>query len=103
MKLEDPTTIFEDKHAPKDLRETQLARPVKVKMRELRIKQYLSREWKLRRNIHKLYAIVLGQCTQALRSTLKGDPECETKSKIFDVLWLLKLLKKSYCRSRCED
>ena len=91
MKLEDPTTIFEDKHAPNDLTETELASPVKVKMWELRIKQYLSREWKLRGKIHKLYAIVLGQCTQALRSTLKGNPEYETKSIIFDVLWLLKL------------
>ena len=27
-------------------------------------------------------------------STLKGDLEYETKSKFFDVLWLLKLLKK---------
>ena len=61
MKLEDPTTVFEDKHAPKDLTETELASPVKVKMRELRIKQYLSREWKLRGNTHNFYAIVLGQ------------------------------------------
>lgn len=88
-KLKDPTTIFEDNHAPKDLTETKLASPVKVKMWELRIKQYLNRERKLRGNIHKLYPIILGQCTQVLMSTLKGDPEYEAKSEIFDVLWLL--------------
>jgi hypothetical protein len=94
MKLQDPTTAFEKNHAPKDLTQEELASPVKIKMWELRIKQYLSREWKLRVNIHKLYAVVLGQCTQALRSTLKGDPEYEAKSEIFDVLWLLVKLKK---------
>ena len=38
LKLEDPTTIFEDKHAPKDLMETELASPIKVKMWEIHIK-----------------------------------------------------------------
>ena len=63
MKLQDPTTAFEKNHAPKDLTQAELASPVKIKMWELRIKQYLSREWKLRGNIHKFYAAVLGQCT----------------------------------------
>ena len=93
-KLEDPTTTFEENHAPGDLTEAELASPVKVKMWELRIKKFLSREWKLRGNLHKLYAVVLGQCTQALRSTLKGEPEYEIKYGSFDVLWLLKKLKK---------
>ena len=47
-KLEDPTTTFEANHALIDLTEEQLMSTVKVKMWELRIKQYLSREWKLR-------------------------------------------------------
>ena len=38
--------------------------------------------------------MVLGQCTQALRSTLKGESEYEDKSGSLDVLWLLKKLKK---------
>ena len=37
MNLEDPTSVFEDKHAPKYLTETDLASQVKVKMWELRI------------------------------------------------------------------
>ena len=79
MKLDDPTKTFEANHAPVDLMEEQLMSPLKVNLWELLIKHYLSREWKLRGNFHKLYAIVLGQCTKALRSTLKGDPEYEEK------------------------
>ena len=94
MKLEDPTTTFQENNAPIDLTEEQLNIPVKVKMWELCIKNYLSRERKLRGNVHKLYAIVLGKCTQSLRSTLKGDPEYEEKSERFDIIWLLKRLKK---------
>ena len=75
MKLEDPFTDFETNNAPVDLTEVELASPVRVKMWEICIKRYLDREWKLRGNLHKLYSVVLGQCTHALRSTLKGDPE----------------------------
>ena len=93
MKLEDPTTTFEANHAFLELMEEQLMGPLKVKMWELLIKKYLSREWKLRGNVHKLYAIFLGQCTQALRSTLKGDPEYEEKSERFNLLWFINRIK----------
>ena len=52
MKLEYPTTTFGENQAPGDLTEEELKIPVKVKMWELHIKQYLSREWKLRGKIH---------------------------------------------------
>ena len=94
MKLEDPTTVFEKNHAPGDLKEEYLKSTIKVKMWELHIKQYLSREWKIRGNIHRVYAIILGKFTQALRSTLKGDPEYVAKSEMFVILWLLLQLKK---------
>ena len=54
MKLEDPTTSFEANHAPVDLTEEQLLSPVKVKMWELCIKQFLRQECKFHGNVHKL-------------------------------------------------
>lgn len=68
MKLKDPTINLEANHAPIELTD------VKVMMWELFIKHYLSREWKLRGNIQKNYAIVLVQFTKPLRLTLKSDP-----------------------------
>ena len=94
MKIEDLFTGFETNHAPVHLTDVELVSPVKVKMWELCIKRYLDREFNLRGNLHKLYAVVLGQCTHALRSTLKGDPEYDRISSTLDVIWLLLRLKK---------
>ena len=41
----------------------------------------------------KIYGLVIGQCTPALRSTLKGDDEYNNKSESFDALWLMKKLQ----------
>ena len=75
MNLKYPTTTFKSNHYLVDLTEEQLKSPIKVKMWELFIKYYLSQEWKLWGNVHKLYMIVLVQCTQSLRQTFKGDPK----------------------------
>ena len=46
-------------------------------------------------NTNKLYGIFIGQCTQALRPTIKGDAKYENKSSDFDTLWLLQKIKKT--------
>ena len=93
-RLEDPTSDFATRHEPADLTTEEMASPTKVKMWEIKVKRYMDREETLHENLNKLYAVVIGQCTNALRSTLKGDTEYVEKSNKFDTLWLLEKLKK---------
>ena len=58
------------------------------------MKRYLDHEETLRENILKIYGLVIGQCSPALRSALRGDPEYKNKSQTFDTKWLLEKLKK---------
>jgi len=92
MDLEDPLPDFESNNAPTDLPENETS-TAKIELRKLRLKRYLDREELLTGNIVKLYGIIYGQCTPALKSTVKGDVEYAAKSSTFDTLWLLEKLK----------
>ena len=59
----------------------------------MRLQKYLGREEIMKVNL-KFYALVMGQCTASLKSTLKGDQYFERKYKKIDVLWLFKMIKK---------
>ena len=61
----------------------------------MQVKPYMDREDIPIENTDTLYRIVIGQCTPALRSTIKGDTEYEKKSSYFDTLWLLQKIKKT--------
>ena len=87
--LKDPKTDFETNNMPNDPSSDDKTCPTKLKLWEMRIKRYLDREKTLYHNITKLYAVIIGQCTPALKSTIKGDSESEEKSKKFDALWSL--------------
>ena len=44
------------------------------------IKKIIKKGSTLRQNITKLYGLIWGQCSPALRSELKGDPEYITNT-----------------------
>ena len=48
----------------------------------------------MQENKNKVYAIVIGQCSQSLQSTVKGNYKCISKYRVFDAIWLLKKVKK---------
>jgi len=57
------------------------------------VKRYLDREETLQNNVIKIYRIVYGQCTAALKSTIKGDSEYKVKAACFNSLLLLNKVK----------
>jgi len=44
-------------------------------------------------SINKLYALLLKQCTTALRAEIKGDKDYQKEFHEFNVLWLFKKIK----------
>ena len=91
--LKNPMEEFNTEHSPTDPTEEEEKSHFKMKMWELRAKRFLDREETLGQNVFKIYALVIGQCSPALKSALKGDAEYTKKSASFDALWLLKKLK----------
>ena len=89
----DPSDSFEIKYCPAEPDETKQKIPIKMKVWEMKIKRYLDREDRLNENINKMYGLVIGKFTIASLSTLRSDKYYEKKSKLFDVLWLLKKIK----------
>ena len=92
--FKDPNNGFESKYLPTDLTTEEEKRQSAVKKWEIKYRRFLDREETLRENINKLYALIMGQCTTALRSVIKGDSDFESKSRDFDALWLLEKVKK---------
>jgi len=94
INMDDPKADFQMKYAPKDLDVTEANNLFVMKMWKLRAKIYVDREEMLGANIHRIYALVLGQCTPALRTTLKEHKDYEDKSKVFNAKWLLERVKE---------
>ena len=57
--------------------------------------QHGKRQEKLRRNIQKAYALVMGQCSKALRSELKAMKDYVVKDESCDLVWLIKSITKA--------
>jgi len=66
VELKDPTIFFESKHILADLTDEDEAKPAKIKMWEIRLKKYLDRKETLSENMHRLYGIIIRQCTPSL-------------------------------------
>ena len=93
--MKDPEPDLRNEHEPK--------RPLKgtgdkyddFEMEEWRMKYKIFLEHKsiMKSNEKKLYALVWGQCTQALKSELMGLDKYEESEKNADAKWLLKNIK----------
>jgi len=84
---------FEAKHGPTNLSTIKAGNMMNIRKWEIKCKNFLNRQEILIKNVHKIYGIVIGQCTPTLRSTLKSDNDYNNKSAVFDAKWLLDKLK----------
>lgn len=60
----------------------------------MKIRRYLECEDTLKGTIVKFYGLIIGQCTLALHSMIRGNKDFESNSKAFNALWFLKMIKK---------
>ena len=58
------------------------------------LKTFMSKRGILKNNITKLWGVVWGQCTDALKEDIIGIEEYETKLDDYDTLWLLQQVKQ---------
>ena len=97
-KLEDPMPSVESHEPPypgkKDADGKEIP-PSKgeEKKWDIKMKRHVEREELVEANIEKLFALVLGQCTQGLVAEIKAENEYENKAKMNDALWLLMKIK----------
>ena len=52
--------------------------------------KYLDREDIMQENRNKMYVIVIGYCSPSLQLTIKGGTKYISKSKVFNVMWMIK-------------
>ena len=56
-------------------------------------KKFLDREELLRNNVSNLFALVMGQCTEAVCTELKTEADYQERVTASDALWIMKRLK----------
>ena len=95
--LKDPTKSFNELHKPikPETSEGDELDEVDLEIYKEEVKQFVQRKMNLRRNIEKSFGLVWGQCSNGLQTYIKGLYSYETQAKIFDLLWLLRELKKA--------
>ena len=81
--LKDPSADFKTNNKPADLSDTE-TNPSKIRVWELKYKRFITRTETLEGNKLKLYGLIIGQCTTALRASLKGEDKYEEKNRDFE-------------------
>ena len=71
-----PSADFDTNNKPADLSDTE-TNPGKIRVWELHYKLFITRTDTLEGNKLKLYGITIGQCTTALRASLKVEDKYE--------------------------
>ena len=79
--------------ANEDATQTELRAQVKAMLNH-DVKLFMSRRATLYRNQPKLWGVLWGQCTEALKEELLGFDEYSQAYDDFDVLWLIKKIKQ---------
>ena len=80
---------------PDDLSEDEQKLPMKIREWDYKYKKYDSEQDQCKENMIKLYGLLFGQCTSALKSEIKSEPEYDERSMKSDALWLLQTIKKA--------
>ncbi len=98
--MKDPTKTFNELHKPikperGESGDDDEIDEVDLEIYKEEVKQFVQRKMNLRRNMEKSYGLVWGQCSNGLQTYIKGLFSYETQAKIFDVLWLIRELKKA--------
>ena len=68
--------------------------PEKLQMWKERLSKYNKRIETIEDNQVKMYGIIFGQCTESLKSEIKGDDDYQEKEMDSDTLWLIKMIKQ---------
>ena len=95
--LKDPTDVFQASNKPMKPEQDDLGEVDEVdkEIYKEEVKQFVQRKINLRRNMEKSYGLVWGQCSSGLKQYIKGLATYEPNAKTFDIVWLLKELKKA--------
>ena len=87
-------TDFDTNNRPVDQDAKTLADdPIAKAIQDEEVKFYLERKNILRTNINKVWGLVIGQCTNTVRTMLENHTDFRAKDKANYVLWLLKAIK----------
>ena len=95
--MKDPTNAFQDANKPVKPAKDDFGGVDEVdqEIYKEEVKQYVQRKINLRRNMEKCFGLVWGQCSSGLKQYIKGLASYESSTKQFDVVWLIKELKKA--------
>ena len=91
----DPIKTFEENNLPESLGAEDQDDPIKDAILKEEIKQYVSRNNNIRRNVQTAFGLIWGQCSNALQAYVKGVDGYTTACKDYDVKWLLSEIKKA--------
>ena len=78
---------------PTDLTDTEKKDDLKLRVYMKKLEYFLNRTNTLKSNLIKVWAIIIGQCSPALKSVIEGLEDYEEKEEDSDVVWLLKNIK----------
>jgi len=98
LEMKDPSKTFNESHKPikpEKRDEDEDIDEVDLEIYREEVKQFVQRKMNMRRNVEKSYGLVWGQCSNGLQTYIKGLSSYDTQARIFDLLWLLRELKKA--------
>ena len=98
--MKDPTKSFNELHKPTKPKKDESSEEsdideVDLEIYKEEVKQFVQRKMNLRQNIENSYGLVWGQCSNGLQTYIKGLFPYESQAKVFNLLWLLRELKKA--------
>ena len=65
----------------------------KEEYNKMKVKGYLDRKKELKGNLRKVYAVIWGQCSEAMKANLKAATGYEEHNLACDCVWLLKTIQ----------
>ena len=93
FKKPDPIKMLRDG----DGKSTSTADPADLERHKLEAKTSHDEETALKRNLKRVFALILGQCSPTIRDRMEASPDWEAIDRDSDTLELLKLIQKSLC------
>ena len=85
--LKMPTVRFELDEDDDDIPEE-----FKEEYNKMKVKAHLERKKTLKNNLRKVYAVIWGQCSEAMKASLKATTAYEERNLACDCVWLLKTI-----------
>ena len=87
------TTTGANAGAMRDKTETELSYMEKI-MIEMSFEEYLNEEYQYSRDMHQIYAIIVGQCSDAMVQKMKADADYTTVEDKCDPIGILRIIRK---------